>query len=185
MPRTQSTDLHSGASTQDADAPAAAILRRRGIALLTLAPTRRARAPPQSYAQERKSRSKRPVTGRPAPSREDSIGCRFASRDLAISREVSERRTPVCLPPLRAPPPPPPPSPPPPASPPYLPLSPPLLPGPWSGRGAATQTVSRGRRDPHGKMAAAGPGGRAERLHGAPGWAGARRSEAGGLCPPS
>lgn len=66
----------------------------------------------------------------------------------------------------------------------YLPPSLPPLPGPRSGRGAATQTLSHGRRDPHGKMAAEAPDGRAERLRGAPGWAAARRSEVGGQCPP-
>lgn len=115
--RTQSTRLHPRASTQYANAPAAAILRRSDTSLLTLAPTRRAKAPPKNSTQERKPRPWFPATACPADSRKDSIGCQFASRDLKISREVSEGQTPVYLPPLCAPPPPPPRPPPPPLSP--------------------------------------------------------------------
>jgi hypothetical protein len=162
---TQSTCRHPVPKTPYPDASAAAILLGGGRYLLTLAPTRRVRAPLGSCAQERKLREdvtsggrlSRPLTGAlywlSAGDLARSVGGAAAGvsarQHLAPPRPCLRRGLRLRLRLFFLPPPP--------------------LPCPGSGRGAAAQTVSRGRRDPHGKMAAADPDGRAGRLRGAGG----------------
>lgn len=162
--RTQSRRRRPSAKFPHNDASTTAILPRGGRRLLTLAPARRARAPRREFCARTEVLVPRfRAAAAPRPRAGHLIGCR-----LAISRSRGKRlrgRPPVCLPSRSPPPPPPLPRPPlrlplPGAA---VPAPPGLPPAPAPER---PETAQRGRRDPHGKMAAAGPGRGAERPRG-------------------
>lgn len=169
-PRTQSSGCIPPWKYSHSDACTAAILPRGGRRLLTLAPTRRARAPIRAFSARTEAvvpRFRAAAAPRPVARAPDWL----SARDLAISREEPEGTaagaSALSFPPrlcrsprLRFP----------------CPAPPPLPAGPAPR--AAAETAQRGRRDPHGKMVMVGPGGRAERPRGARGgkrgWRGGR-----------
>lgn len=178
-PPTQSRCRHPCAKFPRNDTSTAAILPRVGRRLLTLAPTRRASAPREEFCARTEagvSRFRAAAALRPLAGALDWL--QAGEPALSRSRGRCLKGRPSVRLPSRSPPPPPPRLPPPP---PIPGASPPSRLGRPPPPRAAVETALRGRRDPHGKMAAADPGGRAELPRGsAAGRGGAGRGRGGG-----
>lgn len=176
---TQSRCRHPGAKFPRNDTSTAAILPRVSRRLLTLAPTRRASAPRGEFCARAEAgvpRFRAAAAPRPLAGALDWL--QAGEPALSPSRGRCLKGRPSVRRPSRSPPPPPPRLPPPP---PIAGASPPSWLDPPTPPRTAVETAQRGRRDPHGKMAAADPGGRAELRRGsAAGRGGAGQGRGGG-----